>query len=685
MLLLLICWSFLIFGQDNTNSVWTFGGHCRLIFQNGVANVLNSDVGSWEGVSSICDENGKLELTTNGALVWNGNDSMIVDQTNYLKGGWSSTQAALIVPYPNHKRKYFIFTTAGQAGLSGQFGDEYSSLAVSLVDLNANSGVGSLEFINHVLLDSTCEKLTAIRGCSEDEFWVLGRKWNSKDFYAWKVNENGINDPVISSIGIYLPTPEDSLGLQSIGYLKGSYDGRKVVSLNTYHSSVELFDFDVQTGLLSNPFIDTSYEEPYGASFSPDNSKLYITSLDRSLGVAFTQTYIIQYLVQSTSESEFISSSDTVAHVTDRSWDIELGPNGKLYISNSFQSFLSIIHQPNNPANTCGYVHHGIYLDQFCNCGLGLQNIAYLPSPNLPDRLFLNDTLFTCDSSLTLEYSSTLGSYLWSNGDTLHTITVNQDGIYTLAYNIECNTRIDSVYADFSYRIKIDMPNDTLLCNEEIFEINPIVNQNEYTVEWSGGNTNLPFYVDSTNTYIVTVNDKYCSNEDSIHVTFISLKNPNLGSDLLICNSPEYELKDTISDADYHWYDGSKGHSVTVQESGNYWLQLSKSICITSDTINIILINSPEVQFPISNSFSPNNDLINDQFIVGNTLLEDYHLAVYNRWGNEIYTTEIFNNGWDGKINGDNAPDGVYFWRSEFRDPCQNKIKELKGTVFLIR
>lgn len=72
-----------------------------------------------------------------------------------------------------------------------------------------------------------------------------------------------------------------------------------------------------------------------------------------------------------------------------------------------------------------------------------------------------------------------------------------------------------------------------------------------------------------------------------------------------------------------------------------------------------------EVDPFIPNVFSPNGDEYNDRFKVGNVIPElvSYHLMmVYNRWGREVHRSTNVEQGWDGRINGVDAADGVYFY-----------------------
>lgn len=64
-----------------------------------------------------------------------------------------------------------------------------------------------------------------------------------------------------------------------------------------------------------------------------------------------------------------------------------------------------------------------------------------------------------------------------------------------------------------------------------------------------------------------------------------------------------------------------------------------------------------------SNGFSPNGDDVNQFFEIGG--VETYpnnSLRVFNRWGNEVFKTENYQNDWDGTFNGASLMNGTYFY-----------------------
>lgn len=106
-----------------------------------------------------------------------------------------------------------------------------------------------------------------------------------------------------------------------------------------------------------------------------------------------------------------------------------------------------------------------------------------------------------------------------------------------------------------------------------------------------------------------------------------------------------------------------------------------------SDSICGYITIQEDFHVYVPNSFTPNDDGINDLFIpvlIGHSL-ERYSLSIFNRWGEHIYETPIASMGWDGRVNGNMVQDGVYIWKLEVRPNSNLEIKEFTGHVTVLR
>jgi gliding motility-associated-like protein len=84
------------------------------------------------------------------------------------------------------------------------------------------------------------------------------------------------------------------------------------------------------------------------------------------------------------------------------------------------------------------------------------------------------------------------------------------------------------------------------------------------------------------------------------------------------------------------------------------------------DTISHRIEIEPDYIFFLPNTFTPNEDGINELFIPLSTGLNEasYHFYIFTRWGDAIFHTEDITVGWNGLANNGKklAQTGVYVW-----------------------
>lgn len=104
--------------------------------------------------------------------------------------------------------------------------------------------------------------------------------------------------------------------------------------------------------------------------------------------------------------------------------------------------------------------------------------------------------------------------------------------------------------------------------------------------------------------------------------------------------------------------------------------------CTNRDSV-IVEVNLADV-IGVPNAFSPNGDGFNDYLKVLGPGIVSMKLIVYNRYGQEIFTSTNQETGWDGRHNGKASDPGVFAWYLEYE--LENGYKGLKkGNVSLIR
>lgn len=105
--------------------------------------------------------------------------------------------------------------------------------------------------------------------------------------------------------------------------------------------------------------------------------------------------------------------------------------------------------------------------------------------------------------------------------------------------------------------------------------------------------------------------------------------------------------------------------SASPYNTTTYTLTLTdKHDCVTRDSVTITVI------IPIPSAFTPNNDGVNDLFIIDK--INDYPnnvLTITNRWGMEVYKAAPYKNTWSGNTtNGKELSDDIYYYSFDYGD-----------------
>ena len=142
----------------------------------------------------------------------------------------------------------------------------------------------------------------------------------------------------------------------------------------------------------------------------------------------------------------------------------------------------------------------------------------------------------------------------------------------------------------------------------------------------------------------------------------------------------EVEVEGGSSPYIYTWSNGANQEINSGLNAGNYTLTVT-DILGCEKTIDIELTAENLDYLPEAyNVFTPNNDGQNDYFVFKNLdKFPENELVIYNRWGNEVYTQENYDNSWDGS----NLSEGTYFWMMKVK-VC-GEYEKIKGYVTILR
>jgi gliding motility-associated-like protein len=186
----------------------------------------------------------------------------------------------------------------------------------------------------------------------------------------------------------------------------------------------------------------------------------------------------------------------------------------------------------------------------------------------------------------------------------------------------------------------------------------------------------------SSGIYSLSVSDYFnCADTIEFNVNVIPLPKANFPeiNDTIWYNQ-SYTLEATPGYYTYEWNTGDTTWFINVTEQGRYSVQLkTQEGC---QNLESVVLMDAYVPISVPNAFTPNGDGLNDTFkpIVNEELISQFHLAIYNQWGQMIFETTNATKGWDGE----NALIGTYNWVIDYKNRT-GKVFQMRGSVVLIR
>ncbi|MEO8589190.1 MAG: choice-of-anchor L domain-containing protein [Flavobacteriales bacterium] len=248
---------------------------------------------------------------------------------------------------------------------------------------------------------------------------------------------------------------------------------------------------------------------------------------------------------------------------------------------------------------------------------------------------------------------------------------------YTITAEDQCDnigTATITTFIPVVEPFTLTMPADMLLCAGDSTELHPLVTGGSgyYYALWSGVDSLtdplrrvLP---EETTEYVLTVTDQ-CGEQLTDDVTVevehvsVNIVETNLGQDdwYLQAATLPYARTWVWDMGDSTRYRGDEVHH-SYMDLEEHWVTLKITTPNGCEGMDSLLIKPPaHIYFP--NAFSPDGDGVNDFFGPLGHYIEEFEMTVFDRWGEQVFTTTDVAALWDGSVNGSTkGSTGVYVY-----------------------
>lgn len=122
---------------------------------------------------------------------------------------------------------------------------------------------------------------------------------------------------------------------------------------------------------------------------------------------------------------------------------------------------------------------------------------------------------------------------------------------------------------------------------------------------------------------------------------------------------------------------------ITPKISGCYKVRATNSFnCIADDEVCVEVTTNYNIYIP--NIFTPNDDGLNDVFIVYGTGLSKFEMLIFDRWGEKLFSSNDQLKGWDGVFKGKISKNDVYPYLIKYTS-LDGKTHTKSGHVTLLK
>jgi gliding motility-associated-like protein len=309
------------------------------------------------------------------------------------------------------------------------------------------------------------------------------------------------------------------------------------------------------------------------------------------------------------------------------------------------------------------------------------QNCQY----TVPDFSALVSIIDECDANPTITQTPQAGITL--NG--FHTVTI----IATDANGNEASCSFEMGPLD-AEAPSITCPSDLSQCNPVVTFATPLGFDNCGIVtvsqtDGSGLSSGSTFPQGTTTLSFEAADQVGNTQQCSFNVTIFPTISITVPASQTINEGDTIELDALITNGtNYSWTpDFYLSNDSVMNPSASPVINTTYTVVVTNDdgcsaTASTIIYVNENQELIINNFISPNGDGKNETWKVNKpSLISGCLVSIYDRWGKEVWTTDMYQNNWKGNnMNDEPLPDGTYFYSIR----CAGK-EPIKGSILLVR
>jgi gliding motility-associated-like protein len=336
----------------------------------------------------------------------------------------------------------------------------------------------------------------------------------------------------------------------------------------------------------------------------------------------------------------------------------------------------------------------GIYEVSASNsCGVDFDQVEVIQGGSAPQaEITSSDDLVICPGESVQLVGSGDGAYTWNGQSSPASFDAGEAGLYTLIVTNDCGTDSESVEVVWDDLPLVELESNAYaICNGSSALISVDGNGPFY---WSDGGVADENIFDSPGDYFV-----YSVANCGVDTAFFEVQEQGIQAEIdafpLSGEAPlsvEF-INETIGGQTVDWTFGDGELSSldevthTFSEEGDYQVSMTVTspLGCTSQTAVLISVGQCPFTLYLPTSFTPDGDGLNDQIRAVGECIELFEWHIYDRWGNEIFTSNEMNTPWNSTDSqGFAVLNGEYPYWLQVQD-TNGETHRFSGSITVIR
>lgn len=315
------------------------------------------------------------------------------------------------------------------------------------------------------------------------------------------------------------------------------------------------------------------------------------------------------------------------------------------------------------------------------------------PLISVSDSLCVGNTLNLLATNLvgyTYYWSGPGGFTSSSTSPSISPLTASNSGTYSLVVvNGYCVSDIGSFEIEVLSPPTLTSSADVTICAGDTATLS--ATSSIGSLVWNNGYTSSTIIVTPTSStlYFVQTSNMCGTASDSITVYVNPLPYVDAGTDFTLLLGEAGQLNGSGAGT-FLWTPSTvlscnncSDPTFNITQSQYFYLTITDRYgCVNSDSVLVSVSEESSVYIP--NAFTPNNDGLNDQFIVKGDDIESVQMLIFNRWGDEIFKSNDKNVGWNGIYKSKLVEPLVYVYKIKVT-MINGEENKYVGTVTLVK